>query len=47
MGEEKTEEELELETLEVETRLVEAEEEKPVIRTAKADYYTKLFGGGK
>jgi len=41
-----SEEELELETLEVETRLVEPEVE-PMSRPAKADYYEKLFRGGK
>lgn len=40
----KTEEELELETLEVETQVVEAEVE---VISSKGKYYEKLFQGGK
>ncbi|MBA7640130.1 hypothetical protein ES703_47795 [subsurface metagenome] len=42
----KTDEELELETLEIETQLVEAEvEPKPI--WSKGEYYKNLFKGGK
>ncbi|GAF91173.1 unnamed protein product [marine sediment metagenome] len=42
-----SEEVLELETLEVETRLVEAEVEVQPEMPAKAKYYEELFRGGK